>query len=551
MVLKFNRILMSAMVLTPLLSMSCKKGITSTSETSSDIIEASCNPNKPSAFGNCRVATGLVKAFIPGVTKGTKIPGSYKGVQAELEDGNLKNANLSCLNSAMTSGTKFPTATTGDVYNFSGSFGKSKIIMPVAVPTRINSFLQSSSPKTPLAFRVNECTEDPQRTACMQLFEKSVSEAPQAYFNSKLNDDPKLWREITDYLGLTKPDLNPKPVPNPSDDQLKGKDISVVLAEESAKLDPEKDKKQLDILNQAISEDSILVATKLIVDRLDRALATRNKEGVEKALEMLKKVNPSAAHSASCLVSYLKIELLDQKDFLKNASRNEPQIGPLTGRDYTQKDKGETANSAAIGVVIAGLEFLKGIYNDINDAKKEEIAEIQRQTEGYSECKSAGKGDCGITYPKGHAEFNRRKGLPPPVPPKGSTCTGCGGGGGEVVPDDLLPHIGPNTPKAKDKKESYTRFDPNAGERLCDKVVRDFGTYMTKKVSGPRRVEEDKDFNTSLEMAPTFEVTNYQVWNDPNNRIDRLIKDRLDPLKKKPSHCGTIDPVDVTKNPVQ
>ncbi|RYZ91450.1 MAG: hypothetical protein EOP04_00345 [Proteobacteria bacterium] len=117
---------MATLVLIPFTLFSCKQQVPTSSEVSGLRFKMpACNPNDPDTFAVCNPTPDNAPVFLPGVTKipfpaikpGSRvIPGSFGSVYAELIAGKLKNANLTCLNQAMTDGSRFSGANTSDAY---------------------------------------------------------------------------------------------------------------------------------------------------------------------------------------------------------------------------------------------------------------------------------------------------------------------------------------------------------------------------------------------------------------------------------------------------
>ncbi|RYZ91449.1 MAG: hypothetical protein EOP04_00340 [Proteobacteria bacterium] len=399
----------------------------------------------------------------------------------------------------------------------------------------------------------------------MQLYEKSLSEAPQAYHKSLLYDDVKVWREVSDFLGLTKQGENPE----------EHKDLTILLSEAAGKLDGKSPSTYM-VISAAISEDTILLATRLIISKIDQALANHDRDSADKAKAILKKLNPSSAYATDCLLGYLpQDKLYDDGAKDLHPDSNKLRIGPLSGIDYANREveKQNIGVAGAVAVFTLVLTLADSIRTMIvdhqrrtedlmRDDRKNKQDELLAKQSLYNDCKH-GPAVCDKLYPEAaaavkkavadvKADADKNAGTAGPgrrvepdsvvTPSRPSTkpCVGCGGSGGEVyVPEGDLDTTRFGSGIANPGR--FTRFDETAADRLCEKVESNFNVYMSNKVSGPRRVEDNSAYEVSLEIPQSCEVVEFEKWT-PEFFQDQKIQKLMD-VTSTASHCQAADPV--------
>lgn len=253
--------------------------------------------------------------------RGPRILGTFGTAEAELAKKNLTNAKASCIQDAASSGEQLPNLNDSSVWEFATLSSRSPIesYLSSRQSTLQNKFESSAS--RPAAFK-KTCSSDVQATACASLLNKSMNEATQAYYQSALQNDRSVWDEVLDYLGLSIPGTK-------GDEHM---DVVSALQRVEEERNPQATTGEFNSLKPIENQDPLLVATKLIIQRLDESLVRDDREGAEKAKYLLKKINPSAAYASNCVLGEAKNgglnEDLDPAGHLRGS-----YFGPLSGVD--------------------------------------------------------------------------------------------------------------------------------------------------------------------------------------------------------------------------
>ena len=482
-----------------------------------------------------------------------KLPGSFGSPQIELSKGNITSAKVSCIQDAIQNGDEIPTDDSS-VWEFATDDGKP-----------INSLVRKPSArsiKLPSAFAENSCDESGQRKSCVALLSKSISETPQAYYNSTIQGDASTWTEVGAFLGVASDFNNDEP-----------KDINESLIEAEAKAQKEGKIDPSQSVQGLTGQDPLLVATQLLIQKIDESLARGNRDIALRGQALLKKINPSAAHALSCL-GIFKPELMTESrlDDQKGSG-----IGPISGMDYGKLHELAThSNPAMIGAIaavagttIVAVTYITSVINHWNDsnkadaARKEDIARADRaaldqRIKDYMACKGPA---CAGLYPDAAAAVKAATPVPA-APAQGSTPTredpgaaapidmfapsippkpqhGSGGGAGELNPLDLdnsktTPFgIRPRNPN------DARREDPEAAARFCTQVVNKYKQFKNHKnqFSG-RRV--DKEDTSSPPIPSGLGIAKFDEW-DTNFWADRKSHNGFG---SENNNCNSMDKVE-------
>jgi hypothetical protein len=427
-----------------------------------------------------------------------KISGTFGTPKAELSKGNVSKAKASCIQDAIQGGEKIPNFDDSSVWEFATK-DSSRGMIPRS--SRAMTALQSKlsgSAHTPAAFaKVDACNNDLQHSACVSLLSKATTEVTQAYYNSALNTDNSAWDDVLSFLGLMPLDGNNDEHIDVVDALKKAQDKANKQTGRTASID----------LSPIENQDPLLVATQLLIQRIDESLARGDREGADKAKSILKKINPSAAYAASCVLGSVKLGGLN--DNLDPAGRPQGSyFGPLSGIDYGKVDELKThgvfgADDIAMAMlIVAGATYISYEIHHYLDKKEANAQRAEdkaaQRIKDYMDCKGPA---CAGLYPDAAAAV--KAATPPQVPPsQGSTPTrqdpdairmpvmtitaplpGSGGNAGELTPFDPTPSGSDLKDKNKKEHDWDKHIDPEASERFCQKVVNDYKDFAIKKVT--------------------------------------------------------------------
>lgn len=466
-----------------------------------------------------------------------KISGTFGTPEAELLKGNTSKAKASCIQNAIQGGEIIANFDDSSVWEFATATSPKSSRAPTALQSKL-----LSSAHTPAAFaKKDACNNDIQHSACVALLSKATTEVSQAYYNSALKTDKSAWDEVLSFLGLMPLDGDNDKHMNVVDALKKAQDKTNKETGESSSID----------LSPIEDQDPLLVATQLLIQRIDESLARGDREGADKAKSILKKINPSAAYAASCVLGSVKLGGLN--DDLDPSGRPQGSyFGPLSGIDYGKQDELKThgLSVAAIGIIVGSTLTIMGlittcVHNASDSDSKDKAAaatheatvvadksRINKEINDFMGCKLGGEA-CGKLFPDGakavkNATENtsENKGTSGPERPKENApdgmfapslpqkpIPGSGGNGGESVPFDPTPSGSDLSDKSKKDHDFDKHIDPEASERFCQKTVNDYKVFAIKKVTGAGRPIEGLP-STSDNPIPfgAFGVAQFDKW---------------------------------------
>ncbi|RYZ93385.1 MAG: hypothetical protein EOP06_01045 [Proteobacteria bacterium] len=506
-----------------------------------------------------------------------KISGTFGSPLSELMKNNVSNAKAACIQEAASAGERLPEFNDSSVWEFATTSSQSPIeSMITPVQKGVLNTLEGDS-SAPPAF-AKGCASDLQGEACSALLGKSMNEVTQAYYNSSLKSGTSDWDEVLSYLGLM-------PI-----DQKPGEHIDIVTAlqKKMEKENPSEEASTLNSFRTIENQDPLLLATKLIIQRLDEALARGDREGADRAKAILKKVNPSAAYAATCVLGNAKNGGLN--DQLDPAGRPQGSyFGPLSGVDYSkQDDMIKHGNLALIGFVVGTALSVAGLVmawagNKSNDEKEARAAAAQAKSDAiamqaaketrnlatlislqsYKACN--GDTECQSLYPLAkEALANAKKegaksasGTAGPEHPveegkiemKPIIITapkpGSGGSGGELVPFEDRPVKIDMSDKLSAQKESWKRADPMAADNFCQKTLSDFKAFGFKRLTGSGRPVVTMPSQASAPIpTKAFGVAEFDKWT-PSYWAEQKKIHLSDPANKaKENNCQAMDEVE-------
>ena len=471
-----------------------------------------------------------------------KLPGSFRSPQRELSKGNVTSAKVACIQDAIQNGDEIPVDESS-VWEFASDDGKStNALLPKP---------SARSTKLPAAFANSSCEDSAAHSSCVALLSKSFNEAPQAYYKSAIQEDASIWREVGSFLGLAS-DFN---IDQP-------KDINESLIEADAKAQKEgKIDPSLSVQN-ITSQDPLLVATQLIIQKIDEALAMGNRDIALKGQALLKKINPSAAHGLSCL-GIFKEELMSESRLHDHKGTG---IGPISGIDYAKQHELAThSNSALIGAIAAVAAATIGAITLINtyldqkhNNERADKDAAEKSIERYMACKGPA---CDKLFPEAAAAVKAATPLPA-TPAQGSTPTrqdpgatapvdmfapsiapkpqqGSGGGAGELNPFDLdnskPTPFGITPPHPNDAR----REDPEAAARFCSQIVNKYKQFKSHKIQFGGRLAE-KENSLSAPIPSGFGIAKFDEWDD-KFWADRKIHNGFG---SENNNCNSMDKVE-------
>ncbi|RYZ90970.1 MAG: hypothetical protein EOP04_02140 [Proteobacteria bacterium] len=510
---------------------------------------SSKGPLKPAiGSGSSLPAIGLPR-LTPDLTFGSglkpkKISGTFGSPASELSKNNVSNAKAACIQDALSAGVQLPIADDSTVWEFATTSSQPAIehlITPALKDTQ--SGFESSSAH-PEAFS-NDCADDIKAKACSSLMNKSMNEVTQAYYKSSLSVDKSGWDEVVAYLGLRPLDLPP------------GEHIDLVTALQKAqeKEDTNANLNGLNSFRTIENQDPLLLATKLIIQRIDESLARGDKEGADKATAILKKINPSAAFATTCVLSNAKNSGLNEN--LDPAGRPVGSFfGPLSGVDYSHDYSRSEIGGFAMLVFIVGTtlsiaSLIQGwAANRAGDEKEKRDAEARRRSDAIAMANAKasrdiatvisinsfracnGEKSCEALYPLGKeaiaaAAKKEEKaagtaGPGRPVEDNGikmdpfvitAPKPGSGGGGGELVPWEDAPLKFDYGEQLAKQKEAWKKADPKAAENFCAKTIKDYKAFGLRRLTSPGRPKESSPTSSSQPIpAGAFGVAQFDTW---------------------------------------
>lgn len=244
--------------------------------------------------------------------------------------------------------------------------------------------------------RENDCTDSERTKMCRQLLGRAITDENQANYTPK-NKDKILTPEVQ-----------------------KAKEALEKAMKEKEKLKVE-DKTLSDSFDSNKKSDKVMELL-LIIDQ-----AAANKDGIaaQGAIELLREINPSAAHALDCLGVGKKIDLGFDKEEEFSLDKK-PKIGPISGIDYNDDELMEKGQAAQIGRVgwVLGKEVFKGILIDLGvsgaeagaKAGKDFIlrdesskAELRQEHKDWQSCKAGGSAACDQLYGRAAVAEQRAK----------------------------------------------------------------------------------------------------------------------------------------------
>lgn len=451
-----------------------------------------------------------------------KISGTFGTPENELLKGNTSKAKASCIQNAIQGGEIIPNLNDSSVWEFATATSSKPSRALTALESRI-----LGSANTPAAFaKKDACNNDLQHSACVALLSKSTTEVSQAYYNSAIKTDKSAWDEVVSFLGLM-------PLDREND-----RHIDVVEALKMAQDKGTGASSSLD-LSSIENQDPLLVATQLLIQRIDESLARGDRDGADKAKNILKKINPSAAYAASCVLGSVKLGGLN--DNLDPAGRPQGSyFGPLSGIDYGKMD--ELKTHGYIAHVTLGVAILTYISYEIHHyldskkadaARKEDTARADRaaldqRIKDYMDCTGPA---CAGLYPDAAAAVKAATPAPA-APAQGSTPTredpnvvrmpvvtitaplpGSGGNAGELAPFDPTPTGSALRDEIKEQHDWDRHADPEASARFCQKAVNEYKAFAIKKVTGSGRPIDDlPSISDNPIPSGTFGVEQFDKW---------------------------------------
>ena len=491
--------------------------------------------------------------------KTPKLSGTFGSPEAELSKGNLGKAKASCIQAAINGGASIPNLNDSTVWEFATT-GSSSMRLASRNMTALQSKLLGSARAPAALAKADSCSTDLQYSKCVSLLSKATTEVTQAYYNSAIKTDKSAWNEVLSFLGLM-------PLDGENDEHM-----DVVTAFRAAQDRESKDtgRKSTVDLSSIENQDSLLVATQLLIQRIDESLARGDQEASDKAKAILKKINPSAAYAASCVLGSLKRGGLNEN--LDPAGQPQGSyFGPLSGIDYAKQDELKTRGLDAkeiigiVGLTLTAVTIIQNYFKNSNDTENAQKIREQNELKEYQACSmgpacdklypdaaakvKAAKDEAGPQTPKDGAAGPQR--LPeldpdgmfaPSVPDK--TIPGSGGNGGELGEFNPPPTGGVLEDLLNSQKDLDRHIDPEASERFCQKAVNDYKEFALKKVtSGGRPVDRVPSKSDDAIPFGAFGVTQFDKWT-PAYWIEQKGKMESDPnYQAKLNNCHTMDEV--------
>ncbi len=512
------------------------------------------------------------------------ISGTFDNPEAELSKGNVINARASCIQDAIQGGQKIPNFNDSSVWEFAHE-GAPKISQIPRLSPNLSLFKSKlmGSARQPAALAKKTCGEDLRHSACVTLLSKSTTEVTQAYLKSALNTDSSVWGEVLSFLGLMP--LN--------GDENENMNIIEALKEAQDKHNQETSTKNSIDLSPLENEDPLLLASQLLIQRIDESLARGDKKEADKAKSILEKINPSAEHAVTCVLGNVKFSgLNDNLD--PNGRPKGSYFGPLSGIDYGKQDTLIThgmKTSDIAAVITAGLAVayaIKDVFKSFSDDEKEkkedakhkEILEVQRSTAEahksaaeaqkeatraatltkYLECTRA---DCDKIYPEAAAQVKAANGEPKtgssadpgkpvernpddmwapsvkePLPP------GSGGGSGELAPWENIPEKEDNSEKVAAQKEWQKHHDPKASEHFCQKTVQDYKNFAVKKLTSSGRPQVTPLHITDLPIpSEPYGIVDFEKWDNAYWAEQKKNRQSDPEYQAKENNCHVMDEV--------
>jgi hypothetical protein len=501
-----------------------------------------------------------------------KLPGTFASPGTELAKGNVGQAKVSCIQQAMGDGLRIPNADASSAWEFAAKTTPASIIplVKVANPNLLSNI--GGTPVSPAAFRNKEIcgAEAVNRAACGKLLVKSLNEIPQAYYKSEVSANPEFWGELGEFLGLRM-----------TDDRLgTDLDFTSALAQSEKDLSGEPTIAPANGFSSNRTSDQLLVATQLLISRLDEALARGDRDQVEKVKGMLKRLNPSADYAVNCVLGSLANGGLNDNLEPSGLPQSDSMVGPLTGIDYGAQDELITKGSygalivssiAAATAIVALITTWVNKSSDSDNWKKEQEAREKviaaDQLKEYLKCDLGAV--CGKLYPEAAAAVEQAKSeaardeavktgvsVPsrpveddmwaPSVKEENKPKPGSGGNGGELLPPDFdLMKPKPAKPVSSGDMIN-SRVDPEAGDRFCAKVVDDYRSFALDKLiaegrhveTTPQMVAVGAQFDKSGYSVVPFDQWDLDFWRE---QLDIY---RQDPSNRaKENNCHAKDPV--------
>lgn len=507
--------------------------------------------------------------FKPSSAIKKKLPGIYSSPQTEIVNKNFKNAKVSCIQDAMDAGVFIPNVSEDSAWEFASKTSSPSNILgrfKSKVPSNIVNQLTYSGSK-PAAVSFSACGDNLRRTSCVALLNKAMNESSQAAYKSELKANPEVWDEVLAYFGFM-PETN---------DKGEHKDLITALKDVETKQTQGSSSTGTGSANfaQVENEDPLLLATKLIIQRIDEALARGDDKAVAKAKTLLKKINPSAEYAASCVLGYLKSGGLNE-DLYAGGMPFGSYIGPLSGVDYGALDKARQLSLGAsdiiaiiaLGVAVVGVISSYFSSNDSSEDTREATSEAKKaridgEIAAYEACPH-GKA-CDYLYPDAVAALKEAKGkaaknegtagpavkvenpdLFAPMPPIKQPGTGSGGAGGELAPFDPTASVVSELKQKSAKQHDWDKVvDPSASERFCESVIRGYKKFVTEKISKAGKPFVFGELNQNLPIvnkasfSPTqFDQWNASFWTDKKNEL----RNNPDYIKSQ-NNCHVMDEV--------
>jgi hypothetical protein len=507
-----------------------------------------------------------------------KLPGTFGSPSEELFKRNIPNARASCIQAAIQSGDEIPV-NDSSVWEFANKGPSARLLPPRSSPVITSIQLKMlGSGHTPAALATGDaCNNDIRHSACVSLLSKAMTEVTQAYHKSALNTDTSVWREVLSFLGLMPLDGNDNENMNIIEALKKAQDGQNKESHTNNSID----------LSPLENEDPLLLASQLLIQKIDESLARGDKEGADKAKDILEKINPSAEHAVNCVLGNVKLGgLNDNLD--PNGRPQGSYFGPLSGIDYGKQNTLITHGSAlsdTTAVITVGLAIvyaIKDVFKSFSDAEKEkkedakhkEIVDAHKaSTEAQKEAtRSANLRDylnckgaiCDKLYPIAAAQVKAaNEGTKPggpaapgrpaekgpddmwapsvkqdPLPP------GSGGGSGELVPWENMPIKVDNSERVGAQNEWQKHHDPQAIEHFCQKTVQDFKSFAIKKITNSGRPIVTSLHVTDLPIpSEPYGIVDFEKWDNAYWTEQKKNREFDPEYQDKENNCHAMDEV--------
>ncbi|MBC7532297.1 MAG: hypothetical protein H7318_12015, partial [Oligoflexus sp.] len=500
--------------------------------------------------------TGNVTTDLSSILKG----GDHMGeATSSLISGNYYSADRECLKNAQgtPAGIGFDNASI-DAYRdpgYAAQYETKKALEKI--PANI---MQRFKPRARTILTVgNPCNDTTKKQMCRALLGKAITDPRQA------NYKPSAMSEA-------RPDLTP--------------DTQQAKANATLELDKAVEAKD----NSEAITPTPADKTVLLIVMIDKALAAGDKVGAQGAIELLRDLNPSAAHALDCLgVMTFNTEEPEEKSPLDKKEK----IGPITGFDYSTDIEHQSPGAIIAGVAAVGeflgLEAAKAVIvkvvddswkavtgNKIFETEENRKALMKQEYKEFIACKGAGGHGCDQAWPEGAKmdqrgaegksiftgeplnKDNQGTGGPEhpvmdlsPLPEPGSMRPG----GASIGPAPERPVMGDfemeDSPfitklKSKNEREELLKTrDPHAAENYCQGVVNNFKAVKKKGLTMTffEGAKEGFAASTGKQAGMGGGVMAFDSWNEEFWGSMKDYTSKLPGALSKQNACNTADPV--------